>query len=190
MKSNGRFFSWPGPSSSGVDPVVSSHTRQCGHFTGCTKINKEIKKNKTKQNKTNKRKPNNRGRKEETGKRGFTTAKLRKGKSGTFKHSSTYLLWLCESPTQLPKMLTHLAIALCLDSMLWTDCLSALDWPLQSLTLNWQTLLILLFSRNFGKELVILFHRSAAAPFGHEASIIKKSPTGDSLSFGSTTHNC
>ncbi len=40
--------------------------------------------------------------------------------------------------------------------------------------------------RNFGKELVILFHRSAAAPWGHVASIIKKSPTGDSLSFGST----
>ena len=40
--------------------------------------------------------------------------------------------------------------------------------------------------RNFGKELVILFHRSTAAPCGHVASIIKKSPTGDSLSFGST----
>ena len=41
--------------------------------------------------------------------------------------------------------------------------------------------------RNFGKELVNLFHRSAAAPWGHMASIIKKSPTGDSLSFDSTT---
>ena len=28
---------------------------------------------------------------------------------------------------------------------------------------------------------MILFHRSAAAPWGHVASIIKKSPTGDSL---------
>ena len=36
--------------------------------------------------------------------------------------------------------------------------------------------------RNFGKELVILFHRSAAAPWGHVVSIMKKSPTGDSLS--------
>ncbi len=34
---------------------------------------------------------------------------------------------------------------------------------------------------------MILFHRSAAAPWGHVASIIKRSPTGDSLSFGSTT---
>ena len=37
---------------------------------------------------------------------------------------------------------------------------------------------------------MILFHRSAAASWGHVASIIKKSPTGDSLSFGSTTNNC
>ena len=40
--------------------------------------------------------------------------------------------------------------------------------------------------RNFGKELVILFHRTAAAPWGHVASIIKRSSTGDSPSFGST----
>ena len=40
--------------------------------------------------------------------------------------------------------------------------------------------------RNFGKELVILFHRTAAAPWGHVASIIKRSSTGDSLSFCST----
>ena len=44
--------------------------------------------------------------------------------------------------------------------------------------------------RNFSKELVILFHQSAAAPWGHVTSIVKKSPTGDSLSFGSTTNNC
>ena len=43
-----------------------------------------------------------------------------------------------------------------------------------------------LFCRNFGKELVILFHRTAAAPWGHVASIIKRSSTGVSLSFGST----
>ena len=43
--------------------------------------------------------------------------------------------------------------------------------------------------RNFGKELVILFHRTAAAPWGHVASIIKRSSTGDSLSlFGFTTN--
>ena len=42
--------------------------------------------------------------------------------------------------------------------------------------------------RNFGKELVILFHRTAAAPCGHVVSIIKRSSTGDSLSFGSTTN--
>ena len=40
--------------------------------------------------------------------------------------------------------------------------------------------------RNFGKELVILFHRSAAAPWGHVVSIIKRSSTGVSPSFGST----
>ena len=33
---------------------------------------------------------------------------------------------------------------------------------------------------------MILFHRTAAAPWGHMASIIKRSSTGDSLSFGST----
>ena len=33
---------------------------------------------------------------------------------------------------------------------------------------------------------MILFHRTAAAPWGHVASIIKRSSTGDSLSFGST----
>ena len=42
--------------------------------------------------------------------------------------------------------------------------------------------------RNVGKELVILFQRTAAAPWGHVASIIKRSSTGDSLSFGSTTN--
>ena len=35
---------------------------------------------------------------------------------------------------------------------------------------------------NFVKELVILFHRTAAAPWGHVASIIKRSSTGDSSS--------
>ena len=47
---------------------------------------------------------------------------------------------------------------------------------------------LILFWRNFGKELVILFHQTAAAPWGHVASIIKRSSTGDSLSFGSTTN--
>ena len=36
---------------------------------------------------------------------------------------------------------------------------------------------------NFVKELVILFHRTAAAPWGHVAYIIKRSSTGDSLFF-------
>ena len=65
-------------------------------------------------------------------------------KSGTFKHSSMYLSWLtrelCESPTQLLKMLTHLAIvfiALCLDSILRTDCFSAPNCSLRDLTPNW-----------------------------------------------------
>ena len=40
--------------------------------------------------------------------------------------------------------------------------------------------------RNFVKELVILFHRTSAAPWGHVASIVKKSSPGDSLSFCST----
>ena len=37
--------------------------------------------------------------------------------------------------------------------------------------------------RNFVKELVILFHRTAAALWGHVVSIIKKSSTGDSSFF-------
>ena len=40
--------------------------------------------------------------------------------------------------------------------------------------------------RNFSKELVILFHRTAAVTWGHVASIIKRSATGVSPSFGST----
>ena len=47
-----------------MDPVVSSHTRLCGHFTGCT-----IKKNKTNQT-------TNRGWKEETDEHGFRTANV------------------------------------------------------------------------------------------------------------------
>ena len=43
--------------------------------------------------------------------------------------------------------------------------------------------------RNFVKELVILFHRISAAPWGHEASIIKKSSTGDSSSIFHS-HRC
>ena len=31
----------PGCSSIGVDPIVSSHTRLCGHFTGYTKKTKK-----------------------------------------------------------------------------------------------------------------------------------------------------
>ena len=41
--------------------------------------------------------------------------------------------------------------------------------------------------RNFVKELMILFHRTAAAPWGHVAPIIKKSSTGDSSSFSTPT---
>ena len=39
---------------------------------------------------------------------------------------------------------------------------------------------------NFVKELVILFHRTAAAPWGHVASIIKRSSIEDSSSIFST----
>ena len=46
-----------------------------------------------------------------------------------------------------------------------------------------------LLCRNFVKELVILFHRTAAAPWGHVASIIKKSSTGDSSSIFHS-HRC
>ena len=42
---------------------------------------------------------------------------------------------------------------------------------------------------NFVKQLVILFHRISAAPWGHVASIIKKSSTGDSSSFF-LSHRC
>ena len=41
--------------------------------------------------------------------------------------------------------------------------------------------------RNFVKELVILFHRTSAALWGHVASIIKKSSTGDSFSISTPT---
>ena len=48
-----------------------------------------------------------------------------------------------------------------------------------------------IYCRNFGKELVMLFHRTAAAPWGHVASIIKRSSTRDSLSlFWFHSHNC
>ena len=40
--------------------------------------------------------------------------------------------------------------------------------------------------RNFVKELVILFHRLSASPWGHVASIIKRATTEDSPSFCST----
>ena len=53
---------------------------------------------------------------------------------------------------------------------------------------DWDQVLFPKWCRNFGKELVILFHRTAAAPWGHVASIIKRSSTGDSLAFGSTTN--
>ena len=51
-------------SSSGVDPIVSSHIQPCGHFTGCTKIS--LRNNKQ-------------GWKEETDKHGFRTANTGKG---------------------------------------------------------------------------------------------------------------
>ena len=89
-------FCWPSRSSSGVDSVVNSHTQPCGHFIGCTK---------KPENQTT-----NRRWKEEIDKHGFRTAKLRKVKSGTFKHSVCISRELCENPTQLPEMLTHLAI--------------------------------------------------------------------------------
>ena len=54
-------FCWFGRSSSGVDPVVSSHIRPCWHSTGC------LRKKHT--NQTTKR-----GQKEETEKHGFKTA--------------------------------------------------------------------------------------------------------------------
>ena len=53
-------FLWPGRSSTGMDPFVSSHTRPCGHFKCCTK-----------------KKKNNKQRLE-TDKHGFRTAKHRK----------------------------------------------------------------------------------------------------------------
>ena len=99
MKSprNGRFC-WPSHSSNGVDPVVSSHSRLCGHFTGCTK---------TKQQRVEGKKQIN------------TDLELQTQESevGTLKHSCMYLCsWLsqelCKNPTQQPKMLTHLIIVL------------------------------------------------------------------------------
>ena len=137
------WFCWPGRSSSGVDPVVSSHTWPCGHFTGCTRN----------QNK----KPNNKQRVEGRNRKTWiSNCKTQEEKSGTFKHSSMFLLWLmrelCKSSMQLPKMLTHLAIffiVLCLDSML------QMDWLLQGLTPNWLTLFILLFRSLKGAQLFV-----------------------------------
>ena len=84
---------------------------------------------------------NNRERKEEKTKHGFRTAKRRKVKFGTFKHSCVCHMWLSpelsKNPTQQPKMLTHLVIvfaAPCLRSwlhtvlqLLWTHILEPTD---------------------------------------------------------------
>ena len=85
---------WFGHLSSGVDPIVSSHTQLSRHFTGCTK----------------KSKITNRRWKEKKSKYEFRTVKHKKVKFGTFWHS--IYLWLMlqlgENSTQVPKMLTHL----------------------------------------------------------------------------------
>ena len=74
-------FRWPGRSSSGVDPVVSSHTRPCGNFTGCTQKQKQKKK----QNKKPKTKQQTEGgRKKQTNT--DLKCKTREVKSDTFKH--------------------------------------------------------------------------------------------------------
>ena len=44
-------------------------------------------------------------------------------------------------------------------------------------------LYVWLLRRKFVKELVILFHRISAAPWGHVVSTIKRAPTEDSSSF-------
>ena len=67
-------FCWFGRSLSGVNPVLNSYTRPCGHFTGCTNP-----KTKTKQQTEG-------GRKKKTDKHGFKTAVHRKVKYCTFEH--------------------------------------------------------------------------------------------------------
>ena len=46
---------------------------------------------------------------------------------------------------------------------------------------------VYMYCRNFVKELVIVFHRTAAPPWGHVASIIKKSSTEILPLFPTTT---
>ena len=53
-----------------------------------------------------------------------------------------------------------------------------LNNPFLNININ----IIMDYCRNFGKELVILFHRTAAAPWGQVVFIIKRNSTEDSLS--------
>ena len=135
-------FCWFSHSSSGVHPVVSSHTRPCGHFKGCTKSFKK-----------NKRRVEGR-----TDKQGFRTANADTG-SGTLKHSCMDLSQdLNENLTQPPKMLTHMAIVfipLCLDSILRS---LTPNWPLPSPLLTDSLHPFLLVSQGFaGTALCVLF---------------------------------
>ena len=109
-------FCWFGHLSSGVDPVVSSHTWPSGHFTGCKKI-------KTKQQTEGRRK-----------KLTNTHSELQNAGMWSWHFVCICYVWLL-----LPKMLTHLVIvftALCLCSLLhttlrllWTYVLDPTDQP-------------------------------------------------------------
>ena len=89
-------FCWFGRSSRGVDPVASSHTQPYGHFTGCEK---------TKQTTEG-------GRKKQTNM--DLELQTQEGEVGilAFYVCSWLLRELCENPTQLPKMPTHLVLVL------------------------------------------------------------------------------
>ena len=80
-----------------MDPVVFSHSRPCGHFTGCTAF--PAKKQRVG------------GRKRQTR---IKNCKMQEGEVGIFKHFSVCYLWLSrelsENSTQQSKMLTHLII--------------------------------------------------------------------------------
>ena len=88
-----------GRSSSGVDPVVSSHTRPSEHFTGWAK-NNEITSNKRKVE----------------GKNRQTQIQNYKTQEGEVRHIFAFCMyvWLWRevsgNPKQLPKTLTHLVI--------------------------------------------------------------------------------
>ena len=120
VPTNGRFC-WFCRSSSDVDPVVNSHTRPCGHFTGCTK--KPLKKNNKQQTVGGRKKQTNRNLElQKTGKWSWYFSILFMYAHGYRKNSvkilhSYQICWLISSLSSLLSVLTS-----CSRVSLPTDC--------------------------------------------------------------------